>query len=399
MDIKIENFRSIQNESVHLAPITLLYGPNGAGKSSLIYALLTLKNILLSPNRQPSELFNFQAINLGGYDAVVFDHQPRNKILLRFSVQNGPFIFSYEVQFGKSDALFRLEIQDEQDTFVRLEIPAAFPYSLTDSASAKMLYKGNEFTVSWNGIAAQAQPVESSPETHTQATELTSLIYSSFESLRSAGFVPLQRGFFKFQYGAVSVSPAIITEDEVATLLANERYLTARVSYYLEKIVGRDFRVHTAPGTALFSLNATDKTTGIASELVNDGFGINQLIFFLARALHHDTELIYIEEPEVHLHPSALRKLAAAVVDITRQEHKRFLISTHSEAFLLAFLSQVANKDVTPSELACYLVQKDGKVTHFERQQVNEDGQVEGGLSSFMEGELEDIMAFFGQSG
>ncbi len=82
-------------------------------------------------------------------------------------------------------------------------------------------------------------------------------------------------------------------------------------------------------------------------------------------------------------------------VDIIHNEEKRFLLTTHSESLVLALLSEVARGNLQPDEVAFYLTSKDGKETKFERQEVNEHGQVEGGLSSFMEGELEDVATFF----
>jgi predicted ATPase len=131
-------------------------------------------------------------------------------------------------------------------------------------------------------------------------------------------------------------------------------------------------------------------------ELVNEGFGVNQLVFLLTKALRSDVRIVCIEEPEIHLHPSAQRKLAQTLVDIAKNENKHFIITTHSETFLMALLAEVARGRLAPEQLACYWAVKKGKEAQFERQQVNEQGQIEGGLASFMEGELEDLKAFFG---
>ena len=85
-------------------------------------------------------------------------------------------------------------------------------------------------------------------------------------------------------------------------------------------------------------------------------------------------------------------------VEIMRNEDKRFLLTTHSEALVLALLTEVSSKNLKPDEVAFYLTTREGKETKFERQEVNELGQIEGGLTSFMEGELEDVAAFFGRT-
>jgi AAA15 family ATPase/GTPase len=62
----------------------MVYGANGAGKSSLIYSLLTLKNIVLNPNQLPNGFFNYTFANLGDYEAVVFDHNKNNTLETKF---------------------------------------------------------------------------------------------------------------------------------------------------------------------------------------------------------------------------------------------------------------------------------------------------------------------------
>lgn len=72
------------------------------------------------------------------------------------------------------------------------------------------------------------------------------------------------------------------------------------------------------------------------------------------------------------------------------------MISTHSEPLILALLALVARGEIEPCDLACYLARKEDKRTTFEREQVNEEGQIDGGLAAFMEGELADVKAFLG---
>ena len=64
MKLDIKNFRSIKDQSVELAPITVLYGPNGSGKSSLLYSLLIMKNVILHLERQTGDFFNLDFANL-----------------------------------------------------------------------------------------------------------------------------------------------------------------------------------------------------------------------------------------------------------------------------------------------------------------------------------------------
>ena len=189
----------------------------------------------------------------------------------------------------------------------------------------------------------------------------------------------------------------IATEQEVTSMLAGDEYLEYKISRFMEQILNRDFRVRNRIGSNNFSLNSVDRRTGMGASLVNEGFGVNQLVFMFAKTLHPDAGIVCIEEPEIHLHPSAIRRLARALADIVREEpSKHLIISTHSKQFIMSLLALVAEGTHSPNDLAVYLVTKDEKASEFHRQQVNEKGQIEGGFASFIEGELEDMKAFLG---
>jgi hypothetical protein len=405
MRLWIKNFRTIREQELDIAPITVLYGMNGTGKSSVLYALLTLKNIVLNPNQPVDAFFGYGFLGLGNFKAVVFDHNDREPIELGVSVTevsegevNGGEI-RYAVRLSPNSGEFCLSAEPSLlaevlsiEPSLRLALSVAFPYP----ANAHEERGWNGFRVVWNGLLVQVEPTNITPETKERAEFLARRFNQLIELVRTTDIVPLRRGFSKPYYGAVSLSPLLVSEDEVATLFATDPYLLGKVSVYLERIVGHSLYYHAQLGTAIFTLNTVDRTTGMACELVNEGFGVNQLVFLLTKALRSDVRIVCIEEPEIHLHPSSQRKLAQTLVDIAKNENKHFIITTHSETFLMALLAEVARGRLAPEQLACYWAVKKGKEAQFERQQVNERGQIEGGLASFMEGELEDLKAFFG---
>ncbi len=399
MKLDIKNFRSIRDQSVELAPITVLYGPNGSGKSSLLYALLVMKNIILNSNRPTSSFFDFGFVNLGTFEALVHNHRPDKEI--RFQIEakiTNTNNAKWGVQFGRQGGRFLLSMDiGPQIGFLSFELPISFPYRLDIDTQHKVNLTDQSVNIVWDGITARLESIDSSVPNGQAERDLATILNAPAEILRKTGAVPLQRGFSHDSFSVVPVSPLLIEEDEMASLLAHDKYLESRVSRYLERITGREIRVHFRPGTSIFTLDVLERSTGVATEIVNDGFGVNQLAWFLARTLHSGTTWMCVEEPETHLHPSAIRKMAYALVDIIHDEVKKFVITTHSEALVLALLSEVTRKRLKPEEVAFYLTQKEGRETHFERQEVNELGQVDGGLSSFMEGELEEIAAFFGR--
>lgn len=394
MKLYVKNFRSIKDQKIELAPITVVYGPNASGKSSVLYAVLTLKNLVLNPNQNVDGFFNYGFASLGSFEAVVFDHQIRNDIVLGISLEKDDINVTYEVVIQEKAGSFTLNVAGRNALTVKLQLTVAFPYPLNQQTKESVKSGETSFDVTWNGVTAQVQaPQGAGQEVLEQANQLAVALNAPIETLRRLALVPLKRGFSKPHYSSVALS-SMMTEDELATLLSTDKYLVSRVSFYLEQMLEHDFRLNFKPGTAIFSLDSTDKKTGVASELVNDGFGINQLVYFLARSLHRDNDWVCVEEPEIHLHPTAVRGIAKVLTHLIHEENKRFTISTHSETFLVTLLTLVADGQLKASDLACYFARKIKKSTEFELQTVNEKGQIEGGLSTFIEAEMHDIKSF-----
>lgn len=196
-------------------------------------------------------------------------------------------------------------------------------------------------------------------------------------------------------YSSVPMQQQLLTEDELATVLATDRDLEGKVAFYLEKIVDRIFSVRPLMNTASFNLQSRDRSTGFVCDIVNEGFGTNQLITILTKCLRTEAKTICIEESEIHLHPGLMDKLVSVLIEIAKEENKAFIISTHSEHIVLALLNKVLRNQLEPADLRIYYLNKDLRRTTIEKQEVNKKGQISGGLKSFYQTELKEVKEFF----
>jgi predicted ATPase len=130
--------------------------------------------------------------------------------------------------------------------------------------------------------------------------------------------------------------------------------------------------------------------------LVNEGFGVNQTIYMLIKLLKKSTGLAMIEEPEIHLHPTAQAKLMDAFCDIVQKENKQIFLTTHSENIVSSVLRKIADGEMDKNDVQFYLAKKENDETVVIPQVVNDKGQIEGGLMNFMETELSNLKTILG---
>ncbi|MCC7429707.1 AAA family ATPase [bacterium] len=377
-----ENFRSLAKNDLELGKITIITGANNSGKSSIIYGLLALKNIALNSNQSLDYLLTPALMNLGGFKEVV--HKKNQDLNIKLGIETEKT--NYSVSLSDKISKFMIGVKEPK---INLALEVAFPYPL----NKQVPFENDEFNLTWNGIITTVTSEVS------ENLELMTKVQNDFNLpvglLRSVDYVPLRRGFTKANFSPVPLQQIVFNEDELATLLANDRDLEGAVAFYFEKIIDMVFNVRPTLGTANFSLQTRDKKTGFVTDLVNEGFGTNELITILAKTLNKNSKMICIDEPEIHLHPSIISKLVEQFVEITKNEEKQFLISTHSEHFVLSLLNQVVKGKISEKDVKICFLSKDKQKTSVEEQKVNSQGQLEGGLKSFYEAELDELKTFF----
>lgn len=395
--LQLKNFRAIVDSEIELGRITILTGPNNSGKSTIIYGLLALKNILLNSNQSLDSCLSLGFINLGGFSQNVHFKDEDLNIHIGIDMSKDGADAQYLAVLGKQKSELNLKATRPLQAAMNLEV--AFPYPANKNTGCEIKGNFGVAKVTWNGITPTITIEKGESGSQEEIDKLNKSLSLSLngpiEELRAVDFVPLRRGFVKPVYSAVPMQPNLLTEDELATLLATDRDLEGKVGHYLEKIVPRVFTVRPTVGTANFSLQSRDRSTGFVSDLVNEGFGTNQLVTMFTKALRKEMRTICIEEAEIHLHPEAMSKLVDVFIEITKDEDKSFIISTHSEHIILSLLNKVAQGKVDPADLRAYYLLKDGRRTKVEKQEITEKGQIKGGLRGFYEAELNEVKEFF----
>ena len=278
--LHFQNFRSLRDVKVDIAPLTVVYGPNGSGKSSLIYALLALKNFLTNPDQNIPSLFSYPSISLGGLTEVAHRHTNEREISLSIGVSGSSSLSpKFTLKLARSGGEARMAFDRSQvGAFPawpeNMNLDISIPYrvnQLDDCPIAVNVAAPNQPPVEaegllvWNGVALSLRLDPEWADLVNVVKTLNERANLPLELARRTGFVPLRRGFSKPTYGMSSVTPGLSSEDEVASLLAShdERFRQYEVSRYVEKIVNRRIQTQSHIGTSAFTIDSIPTTTGV----------------------------------------------------------------------------------------------------------------------------------------
>lgn len=101
---------------------------------------------------------------------------------------------------------------------------------------------------------------------------------------------------------------------------------------------------------------------GGAQDLVNIadvGFGVSQTLPVLVALLAAEQgRLVYLEQPEIHLHPRAQVALASLIADAAKRG-VRVVVETHSSLLLVAIQSLVAESSLPPKDVVLHWFRRD----------------------------------------
>ena len=127
-----------------------------------------------------------------------------------------------------------------------------------------------------------------------------------------------------------------------------------------------------------------DKFHGVSVHPREMGLGISQILPILYSSICTEKQSVFIEQPELHLHPSAQSELADAFIYGINENDNTFMIETHSEHLLLRIMKRMRQTAegtlddkslaITPDDVALLYVDNDGKKTYVIELELDEDG-------------------------
>lgn len=116
------------------------------------------------------------------------------------------------------------------------------------------------------------------------------------------------------------------------------------------------------------------------------GLGISQMLPILISAMSLKDTKMYVEQPELHLHPAVQMELMDEFIRSHNENNNEFMMESHSEHMLLRVmkrLRQTANgtlKDeslrLTPDDVCLLYINNDGEQTYIQELRLNQTGKL-----------------------
>jgi predicted ATPase len=439
-ELSIKNFKSWSDTGAfRLAPITVFFGVNSAGKSSLIQFLLMLKQTAESPDLRrilhPGD--SETQVELGTYRDLIYRHDLSK--LLEFSVEwdlpkrvHAVDLINRAV-YGGDKLRFKASIESDPSggkQHVRL-----LEYRLTGRSEELVvsMSKNNgkdEYTLhadpyklvrNQGRVWKLGQPIRfygfpDEVRAYYQNAEFT----SDFA-------LELERQFRRVQYlGPLRTIPSRSytwsgeTPEHVgwsgkrsieALLGAQKRKINPgphKRTHQFEEVVAtwlkrmellESFEVaRVGEHRKEYEVLVQTKGSGTKVNLPDVGFGVSQILPVVVQCFYAQPDTtILLEQPEIHLHPAVQMTLADLFIETVQSRENgkdraiQLIVESHSEHLLRRLQRRIAEKVISPKDVALYSCKLGAEGAILEPLRTNLLGDIENWPDNFFGNEVGEV--------
>lgn len=442
--LHLKNFKAWKDTgAIRLAPLTVIFGANSAGKSSLGHLLLALKQTAQSTDRKRALHLGDAStlIDLGTFDDCMHGHdlarsldfelawslpktmEVRDPLQPSLRYHGGTLALNVSLVAGKTgqpevrslryelsnanetvlDVAFsradnrKLSLESEKYKFVMadgrkwpLEEPEKF-YRVSDVSMARFKNAGflTDFalaTESMLGNLSYLGPLRKHPQ----------------RTYQWSGDTPEGVG----QMGESAIAAILAAQNAGRVLNRGPRMprqaFAEFVAGWLKDLgVIHSFVVKpVVEGRKEYEVLVKTHAEAPEVKITDVGFGVSQVLPVLVQAFYcKPNSTVWMEQPEIHLHPQVQAELADVFISAIRSREEgtprnvQLIIESHSEHFLNRLQRRIAEGSLTPDDVAIYFCKREGGAAELEPLNVNLYGDIENWPENFFGDEMADLTA------
>jgi hypothetical protein len=386
----VSGFKSLREpQHIDIRPLTIIAGLNSSGKSSIVQPLLLLKQTLEVPYDPGPLLLNGPNVSITRIEQILSRGQSRRTAAKDFSVA---FSLSglpeVRLRFGKASSgdLRLIDLtypllgsdpvsinermtQSELDDRIPADIKAQIGRFFVTQDNAPSSYRwavtrdrwSIHISAQWDGRRQPGPVVSIGPEIDLYESEIGRIIH-----------LPAFRGNPKRTYPTAAVEekyPGPFNEYTAGIIAAwQNRKQTDKLTQLRNNLeeLGLTWKVEARQlddtSIELLVGRLPHARQGGAGDLVNIadvGFGVSQTLPVVVALLAASPgQLVYLEQPEIHLHPRAQASFAG-LLSAAMERGARILVETHSALLIRAIQTLVAEGRLNADDIALHWFSRD----------------------------------------
>lgn len=443
-ELRLQNFKSwVDTGTIRLAPLTVIFGGNSAGKSSLGQLLLALKQTALSTDRKRALNLGDAStlVDLGTFADALYGHDLTRKLEFNLAWHLPKSLeIRNAIQTSQRFAGDRLSLHAALSADPRTSQPRTelLSYTLSKDDDAQLTVtassKGTKYSLEASPMSlvrsqGRAWPIEE-PEKFYRLSELslarfqnagflTEFALETERVLRSMAYLgPLReapRRMYQWsgdtpddvgQMGQFAIPALLAADGEKRRLNVTAKQRTLGFSELIAKQLQRLGVIHSfsvepvAEGRKDYEVIVQTGVAGASVRLTDVGVGVSQVLPAIVQAFYcAPNATVWMEQPEIHLHPQVQAELADVFIDAIHARENgsprnvQLVIESHSEHFLNRLQRRIAEEVVGPDEVAIYFACRTAEGTHLEPLQLNLYGDIENWPENFFGDDMADLTA------
>lgn len=323
--LHLEQFKCFEKISLPLAPLTLLTGLNAAGKSSVIQSLALLNQTIWENEWADRFLLNGPSVKLGTSIDVVNKVTGRNSFSI--GVETEEIRCEWKAISQDRTALVipisEIRINDMRydfDVESGKRLPGTMRWLIpTDPKNDQTIFKAQNVTSKIRNL------------TYIAAERLGPReVYESFseDEERTVG-VQGERTAYYLHKNSIKLTR------EKLILPSDAPQLPRQTGAWLKEFFpGAEFKIDPVPGANLVVLSIRSHDSTDFHRPQNVGYGLTHILPILAACLGADEgQIIMIDNPEAHLHPSGQAKMGYFLARVAASGIQ-LIVETHSDHVL-----------------------------------------------------------------
>jgi predicted ATPase len=442
--LQIKNFKGWKNTGkVRFAPLTVIFGANSAGKSSLGHLLLALKQTVQSTDRKRALHLGDKKslIDLGTFADCIHGHDLKSSLEFNLS-------WKLPVRKRIKDPLEvnKVYTGDHLSLKVAMSANAAeqpeidrFEYSLaqgneetldsayTRDASGKLNLLSRK--VAFKKALGRQWPLETAEKFYRlsdvsrarfqNADFLADFALETEQMLQSLCYLGPLRDYPERTYAWSGNTPDDVGmkgQETIAAILAADtagrklnRMRKAALKGFSEFIAERlvqlgvieSFRVKAvAKGRKEYEVLLKTHSKAAEVKLTDVGIGVSQVLPAIVLPFYCPAHsIVWLEQPEIHLHPQVQAELADVFITATQAceagsaRDVQVVIESHSEHFLNRLQRRIAEGVIAPDDVAVHFCSRSEESTEVEPLSLNRFGDIENWPPNFFGDEMADLTA------